>query len=97
MNNTDNISFKCEVLKVIRKDRGLTLEQLGKLIGSSKSHVWAMENKSINISGEKLMALSMVLNTHPCVFYGLSPRDESVMAKLGNKVFSLVLEVQNEQ
>ena len=34
-----------EKIKTLRKERGLTLEQLGEMTESSKSYIWALENK----------------------------------------------------
>lgn len=35
-----------ERIKELRKKRGLTLDQLADLTGSSKSYIWELENKS---------------------------------------------------
>ena len=32
-------------IKELRKEKGLTLEQLAELIGSGKSYIWELENK----------------------------------------------------
>lgn len=35
-----------EKIHKLRKEKGLTLEQLAELTGSSKSYIWELENKS---------------------------------------------------
>ena len=51
-----------ERVKKRRKERGLTLEQLAKNIGSSKSYIWELENKpTIRPSSETVYKLARAL------------------------------------
>ena len=51
-----------EKIKRLRKEKGLTLEQLGELTGSSKSYIWALENQNLpRPSAEKIQKIAGVL------------------------------------
>lgn len=51
-------------LRVLRKGKGLSLERLADLTGSSKSYLWELENRDVpRPSGEKLAALARALDT----------------------------------
>ncbi|MBF0144467.1 MAG: helix-turn-helix transcriptional regulator [Magnetococcales bacterium] len=51
-----------EKIKRLRKEKGLTLEQLGELTGSSKSYIWALENQNPpRPSAEKIQKIAEVL------------------------------------
>ena len=53
-----------ERIRELRKKRGLTLEQLAKRVGSSKSYMWEIENKDIaRPSAEKLSLIATALDT----------------------------------
>lgn len=46
----------------LRKQKGLTLEQLAEKIGSGKSYIWELENKGVKRpSAEKLAKIAEVL------------------------------------
>jgi len=62
------IKFKKHKLKEARKQRGLTLEQLAKKIGTSKSYIWEIENEPSNISAIHLLKLAQVLGK-PCEYF----------------------------
>ena len=50
-------------IKELRKEKGLTLEQLAELIGSGKSYIWELENKGVKRpSAEKLAAIAKALD-----------------------------------
>lgn len=50
-------------IKTLRKDKGLTLEQLAEQIGSGKSYIWELENKGVKRpSAEKLALIAKALN-----------------------------------
>ena len=50
-------------IKELRKEKGLTLEQLAELIGSGKSYIWELENKGVKRpSAEKLAAIAKELD-----------------------------------
>ncbi len=58
-------------LREARKAKGLTLDQLGAQIGSSKAYVWQLENKDqASPSGDLLMKLCSVLDQSPSFFLG---------------------------
>ena len=51
-----------EKIKRLRKEKGLTLEQLGDMTGSSKSYIWALENQNPpRPSAEKIQKIAEVL------------------------------------
>jgi transcriptional regulator with XRE-family HTH domain len=50
-------------IKELRKQKGLTLEQLAERIGSGKSYIWEIENKGVKRpSAEKLAAIAKELD-----------------------------------
>lgn len=64
-------------LQRLREREKLTLDGLGKLIGSSKSYVWELENKpNIRPSAELVYKLSKALNTTVGVLMGEPELDE---------------------
>jgi len=49
-------------IKELRTEKGLTLDQLAQLTGSSKSYIWELENKNPpRPSAEKLSAIASAL------------------------------------
>lgn len=50
-------------IRVLRKKKGMTLEQLAERVGSSKSYMWEIENKGKSVSADRLMAIATALNT----------------------------------
>jgi transcriptional regulator with XRE-family HTH domain len=51
-------------IRALRKERGLTLDQLAELSGSSKSYIWELENKNPpRPSAEKLSKIADKLGT----------------------------------
>ena len=51
-------------VKALRKDKGLTLEELATEIGAGKSYIWELENRGVKRpSAEKLAAIAKVLDT----------------------------------
>ena len=50
-------------IKKLRKEKGLTLEQLADQIGSGKSYIWEIENKGVKRpSAEKLALIAKALS-----------------------------------
>lgn len=48
----------------LRKAKGLTLEELGTIVGSPKSYVWDIENKpNVRVSGDKIFRIAKALGT----------------------------------
>jgi transcriptional regulator with XRE-family HTH domain len=53
-----------ERLRLLRKERGLTLDQLAQMSGASKSYVWDIETKALpRPSVEKLSGVAAALGT----------------------------------
>ena len=53
-----------EKLKAIRKQKGLSLDELARLSGASKSYLWELENRDERKpSAEKLADIARVLDT----------------------------------
>lgn len=50
-----------EKIHQMRLKNSLTLEQLAAKIGTTKSHVWALENTAKNYSAKKLHAIALAL------------------------------------
>ena len=64
-------------MKRIRKDKGITLEQLAKEVGSSKSYIWQLENSpDINPSAQLISGIAEALGTP--VDYLLEPDQEDM-------------------
>ena len=61
MNNFNHLGDR---IRGLRKAKGLTLDQLAELTGSSKSYIWELENKSPpRPSAEKLARIADKLGT----------------------------------
>lgn len=55
-----------ERLKIARKERGLTLQKLADLAGTSKSYIWELENKNPpRTSARKLTSIATALGVTP--------------------------------
>lgn len=53
----------------LRKDKGMTLEQLAKSAGLSKSYLWELENReTASPSAQKLQAIADILGVSPTYF-----------------------------
>jgi transcriptional regulator with XRE-family HTH domain len=57
-----NMSIKMgQKIKRFRKSLGLTLQEVATKVGSSKSYIWDIENKNIQPSAKKMVAIADVL------------------------------------
>lgn len=53
-------------LRELRKEKGLTLDELAQQTESSKSYIWELENKPVSRpSGEKIAKIAAVLGVTP--------------------------------
>lgn len=53
-------------VRALRRERGLTLDELATQTGSSKSYIWDLENKDgTRPSGDKLSKIAKVLGVTP--------------------------------
>ena len=69
-------------LRTARKEIGLTLDQLGDKLGSSKAYVWQLENKTeASPSGELLMKLCAALDKPPSYFLAATPAAADELAE----------------
>lgn len=51
-----------EKIKMLRKQKGLSIEKLGEISGTSKSYIWEIENRnSSNPTADKLAKISEAL------------------------------------
>ena len=50
-----------EKIHRLRCEQGLTLEALAKRLGTTKSHVWSLENTAKNYSAKKIYDIARVL------------------------------------
>ena len=58
-------------IRALRKERGLTLDQLAELSGSSKSYIWELENKNPpRPSAEKIAKIAAALDTTGDYLFG---------------------------
>lgn len=63
----------------LRREKGLTLEQLAGATGSSKSYMWEIENKPVaRPSAEKLNKIAEVLGVTPEFLVDVEKRDPTV-------------------
>ena len=66
-------------VNTLRRQKGLTLEQLALATGSSKSYMWEIENKPVaRPSGEKLNKIAEVLGVTPEFLVDEEQRDPTV-------------------
>lgn len=62
-------------IRAIRKEKGLTLDDLAKLTRMSKSFLWAVENDSSDIGGKNLVVLATQLGASlDFLLTGVTPR-----------------------
>lgn len=54
-----------DMIRKARLDRGLTLEDFGKLIGRSKQYMFLLENGRIRLSYETAVKIAKALGTKP--------------------------------
>lgn len=53
-------------IKELRKNKGLTLDELAKVIGAGKSYVWELENRGVEKpSGQRLADIAKILGVTP--------------------------------
>ena len=77
-------------VKSLRKSRGLTLEDLGEMIGSNKSQVWAIEDQpNIRPTANTVLKLSRALGTTMEHLMGEEPRSDAHTRVLLNKYDAL--------
>lgn len=53
------------LVKKTRTDRGLTLEEIGNMIGRSKQYMFLLENGRIRLSYETAVKIAKALGTRP--------------------------------
>lgn len=71
-----------ERLKAARKEKKLTLEQLGHALGSSKAYAWQLENKQVATPrGDLLMKLCSALDKPPSYFLDSEASDSDALAE----------------
>lgn len=72
----ENMSM-CEKIKFLRKQEGLTLEEVGKAVGVGKSTVRKWENGDIkNMRRDKIASLASALHTTPAYLMGWEEQKE---------------------
>lgn len=64
-------------IRELRKQRGLTQEDLGELLYMRKSTISAYENNEIDIKSSVLVEIARALHTFPGYFFILDSKDES--------------------
>lgn len=65
-------------IRQLRKEKGLTLEELAKQADSSKSYIWELENKDPpRPSGEKVAKIASVLGVTADYLLSKSPKPPS--------------------
>ena len=72
----------CDKIKKLRAEQGLTLEQVGKMVGVGKSTVRKWENGQIaNMRRDKIAKLATALNTTPAFLMGWEESEPDVLEK----------------
>lgn len=72
-------------IKELRQAKGLTLDQLAEMTGSSKSYIWELENKNPpRPSAEKLSAIATVLGVTVDYLFG---RIDQTLSEAEDKAF----------
>lgn len=56
-------------IRTIRKERGLTQKELGKLLGVSQAAIGQFENANANLQFETVAKIAKALNTTPLILY----------------------------
>ena len=64
-------------IRELRKQRGLTQEDLGEILYMKKSTISAYENDEIDIKSSVLVEIARALHTFPGYFFILDSNDES--------------------
>lgn len=67
-----------EMIKSVRKERHLTQEQLGKLVGVQKSQISKLENNTRNVTIETILKVFRALKTN--IKFSLENMDEQFEA-----------------
>lgn len=69
-----------ERIKKLRKEKGLTQEQLGKLLGVKKSAIAKYENNRVeNLKKETIQKLSEIFEVSPSYFLGIEDHDQPII------------------
>ena len=88
-----------EKIRKFRQEKGLTLEQLGEMSGSSKSYIWELENRDTRKpSGEKLTRIAQALEvtTDYLLDDSEEPSDQVLKEAFFRKFSKLKLEDQEK-
>lgn len=76
------MSALAQKIKALRNDKGLTLDELAKITGSSKSYIWELENKSISKpSADKLAKIASALGVTTEYLIGNEKKNALMEAK----------------
>ncbi len=85
----DDLHIGCRIKK-LRKTKGLSLEQLGKLCGCSKSYMSRIENGRRRIDVERLQCIARELKVSPDYFFGFGDINSLAQpSKKGSKVLRI--------
>lgn len=80
----------CRNIRERRKELHMTLEQLAKLVGTSKQTIARYEDGTIqNIPYEKIEALALALRTNPVALMGWEPEPYPIGLSIDKKVSGL--------
>lgn len=76
-----------EKIKKLRKERGMTLEQVGNIVGVGRSTVRKWENGSIaNMRRDKIAKLAEALGTTPSYLMGWEEKENTQDDNISNKL-----------
>jgi len=75
------MEYYAENIKILRKNRKYTLEELAKICGMSKSHLWDCENKTGSISASLLKRLADAFGVTMDFLYSTPPDSEVKLYK----------------
>lgn len=69
-----------EILHTLRTGRGLTLEEVAQEVGTSKSHIWSLENTpNTKPSAQLVYRLAMLFGTTVEHLLGTPPDDSDIV------------------
>jgi len=84
-----------ERIKLLRNKKGLTQEELGKAIGSTKQNIYKYENGIItNIPSDKLEEIAKCLDTSPAYLMGWAEDNNSVGISAKGEITSPLFKVE---
>lgn len=90
-----------ERLKQLRLEKGITQEELGKIIGLKKQAIWKYENGNVtNMKRSTIKTLSDYFDVSPSYLMGYSDKRKETTSPINSEIvsaFQNLSEIQQEQ